>query len=320
MKTNSFFLVLLALLSSCNDDNTTTGPSTEEPVTVTEPPITVEMQTPDVLGMSFTSSTVAFQESYIALQSSIDANENISIVAEVNHTMNASSVGLTLNPTQIIFFGNPNLGTPLMQKNQLAGLDLPQKILVYENDLEEVFLGFNNTAYLAARHGLDNVVTLPMIENALSILSTGASGGELVIPENNMPDMGEGIITKTSNNTFEDTYSILQMTIDNNPALTIIAEVNHEMNATGVGMDLNPTRLIIFGNPNLGTPLMQNSQTTALDLPQKMLVWEDDANVVHVSYNDPAFLVDRHGIIENEEVLSAITMALNNLSDIAGMN
>jgi len=88
----------------------------------------------------------------------------------------------------------------------------------------------------------------------------------------------------------------------------------------GAGMDLNPTRLIIFGNPNLGTPLMQNSQTTALDLPQKMLVWQDDADVVHVSYNDPAYLVKRHGITDNENILSTITMALDNLSNVAIMN
>ncbi|WP_281986515.1 DUF302 domain-containing protein [Aquimarina aggregata] len=304
MKAIIIVLAFLMICTSCKDDDDM-SPGTNPP---------------EVLGMSFTQSSIVFDESYTALKSSIDANNNINIIAEVNHTMNATSVGLTLNPTRIVFFGNPALGTPLMQRNQLAGLDLPQKILVYENNLNEVYLGFNNTAYLSARHGLDNVTTLPTIEGALTNLSTGATMGELMAPQNSMPDQGEGIVTKTSNKTFEDTYASLQMAIDANPNLRIIAEVNHEMNAMGAGMDLNPTRLIIFGNPNLGTPLMQNTQTTALDLPQKMLVWQDDADVVHVSYNDPAYLVKRHGITENENILSTITMALDNLSNVAIMN
>jgi len=293
MKKASIFLLITVLVFSCKDDGVTVDPNPKNP---------------DVMGMSFTQSASTFEESYNLLQSSIDANAN------------ASSVDLTLNPTRIIFFGNPNLGTPLMQKNQTAGLDLPQKILVYQNDREEVFLGFNNTSYLTARHGLDGVSTLPMIQNALTNFSAAASGNDLSSPQNSTPDLGEGIITKISSKTFEDAYTSLQMAITNNPNLRIIAEVNHSMNAAGAGMELNPTRLIIFGNPNLGTPLMQNSQTTALDLPQKMLVWQDAENVVHVSYNDPAYLVKRHGISENEDILATISMALDNLSNVASTN
>jgi uncharacterized protein (DUF302 family) len=62
---------------------------------------------------------------------------------------------------------------------------------------------------------------------------------------------------------------------------------------------------------------MQNAQTTALDLPQKMLLWTDSDGVAHVSYNDPAFLAKRHGITGNEEVLKTITEALDKLSSVA---
>jgi len=305
MKTTLLFLVTLTILYSCKEDDSTTP--------ITNPP--------EVIGMSFTKSSKTFDESYADLQTSIDNNPNIGIVAEVNHAMNAMSVDLTLNPTRIIFFGNPNLGTPLMQKNQLAGLDLPQKIVVYQNNLQEVYLGFNSTNYLSARHVLDNVDTLPMIQNALTNLSTGASGGELIPPTNRIPAIGEGIVTKTSAQNFENTYTSLQTAIDNNPNLRIIAEVDHSDNALGVGLNLNPTRLIIFGNPNLGTPLMQNSQTIALDLPQKMLVWEDNVGIVHVSYNTPSFLAKRHDITTvNNQILDTISMALDNLSDVAVAN
>ena len=139
----------------------------------------------------------------------LEGNPNISIVAEVDHQANAASVDLDLNPTRVIFFGNPNLGTPLMQKNQLAGLDLPQKILIYENDEGEVYAGFNNTTYLSTRHDLEGTETLPMIQGALTNLSTGASQDSIVAAENSTAELEEGIITKTVNGSCDEAYSRL---------------------------------------------------------------------------------------------------------------
>jgi uncharacterized protein (DUF302 family) len=204
-----------------------------------------------------------------------------------------------------------------MQKNRLAGLDLPQKILVYQNDGKEVYAGFNNTTYLSTRHDLDGVETLSTIQGALTNLGTGASQDTIVPAENSMAEFKEGIITKTVNGSCDDAYSRLRAAIENNPALRIIAELDHQANAASVGLELGPTRILIFGNPNLGTPLMQNAQTTALDLPQKMLVWTDAEGIAHVSYNNPAFLVERHGITENENTLETITGALDKLSNVA---
>ncbi|KZS39124.1 hypothetical protein AWE51_11240 [Aquimarina aggregata] len=67
---------------------------------------------------------------------------------------------------------------------------------------------------------------------------------------------GQGIVTKTSSKSFEETYNTLVEVITNNPNLKIIAELNHQANAASVGLELNPTRIIMFGNPKLGTPLM----------------------------------------------------------------
>ena len=308
-------LVLMTLLLSCGDD-------VDEPVVATDDDENPEMEQtapnpPNVLGMDYTQRQVSVDDAYDALKGTLESNPNISIVAEVDHQANAASVDLELNPTKIIFFGNPNLGTPLMQQNQVAGLDLPQKILIYQKAEEEVYAGFNNTTYLSSRHGLDGVETLPMIQGALTGLSTAANPDSLVVAENSTVELGEGIITKTVNGSCDDAYGRLRTAIDNNPNLRIIAELDHQANAAKVNLELRPTRVIIFGNPNLGTPLMQNAQTTALDLPQKMLVWTDADGVGHVSYNDPVFLVERHGITENEEVLATVTGALDNLSNAA---
>lgn len=254
---------------------------------------------------------------YERIVNALEANENIGIVAEVNHQANAASVDLDLPPTRVVLFGNPNLGTPLMQANQQAGIDLPQKVLVYENGKDRVFAAYNSVDYLVERHGVGDVPTLSTIEQALNALIENTTGGSAKTTRQKRVKQGEGIVTVASDQSFEDTYNKLQSTIDGNPNLRIVAELDHQANAASVGLDLNPTRLIVFGNPNLGTPLMQESQTIGIDLPQKMLVYETEAGEVYIAYNNPEFLAERHGIKDADDTLNTIANALANLAQTA---
>ncbi len=126
-----------------------------------------------------------------------------------------------------------------------------------------------------------------------------------------------GIISKTSTLDFDSTYKKLKSVIENNPNLKIITELNHQANADSVGLELNPTRIIMFGNPKLGTPLMQNSQTAGLDLPQKILVHQNNEGIVTISYNNPLYLKNRHSITNQEAVLDKISGALDNITNAA---
>jgi uncharacterized protein (DUF302 family) len=78
--------------------------------------------------------------------------------------------------------------------------------------------------------------------------------------------------------------------------LHVFLRLDHAANAKGVGMVLRPTILLIFGNPRGGTPLMQEAQTAGLDLPFKLLVWEDAQAKAWVTYGDPESLIERHGL------------------------
>jgi uncharacterized protein (DUF302 family) len=78
--------------------------------------------------------------------------------------------------------------------------------------------------------------------------------------------------------------------------LTVFCRVDHAAGAAAVGMQLRPTTLVIFGNAKGGTPLMQASQTIGIDLPLKVLAWEDAAGQTWLGYNDPVWLTERHGI------------------------
>jgi len=274
----------------------------------------------NVNGTKYSESKNSFENTYSALIDSLNANQAIQIIAEVDHAANARSVGRVLSPTKIVFFGNPELGTPLLQKNQLAGLDLPQKILLFENTSNSVYAIYNSMPYLESRYGLQGVSTLSDIAMALENIVTTATTSTIKRATDLSVEEGAGIITVNSKRNFEDTYSSLRSAISSNQNLSIVAELDHQENAASVNLELRPTKLIIFGNPNLGSPLMQNKQVAGLDLPQKMLVWEDENGTVKISYNDPVYLQQRFELEANQTEIDQISMALKNLATAAGGN
>ncbi|WP_435360991.1 DUF302 domain-containing protein [Haloarchaeobius sp. DFWS5] len=125
-----------------------------------------------------------------------------------------------------------------------------------------------------------------------------------------------GLVTVESDDSFEATVDAIENRIDQSP-LTLMTTVDHAANAESVDEDLPPTTLFIFGNPAIGTQLMQESRSVAIDLPQKLVVWCADG-AVNVTYNDPTYLAERHGIEGMEQVLSKISNALQMLATGGG--
>ncbi|HSA55506.1 MAG TPA: DUF302 domain-containing protein [Gemmatimonadaceae bacterium] len=99
--------------------------------------------------------------------------------------------------------------------------------------------------------------------------------------------------------------------------LTVFTRVDHAANARGVNLELRPTTLFVFGNPQVGTRLMQCAQTSGIDLPLKALVWEDSTRAVWVGYVAPARLAERHALGECREVLDRIDAVLSALAAAA---
>jgi uncharacterized protein (DUF302 family) len=109
---------------------------------------------------------------------------------------------------------------------------------------------------------------------------------------------GNGIISKASNHSVDETLSRLQAALKAKE-VPVFALIDHSGEAAKVGMEMHPTKLLIFGNPKGGTPLMLAAPTVAIDLPLKILIWEDDKGKVWVSYNNPEYLAERHGLPQN---------------------
>jgi uncharacterized protein (DUF302 family) len=107
--------------------------------------------------------------------------------------------------------------------------------------------------------------------------------------------INNGIIDKLSQHSVRETVERLRGILQSKE-VTLFALVDHSGEAEKVGMKMRPTKLLIFGSPKAGTPLMQAAPSVAIDLPLKILVWEDGQGRVWVSYNSPAYLQERHGI------------------------
>ena len=104
-----------------------------------------------------------------------------------------------------------------------------------------------------------------------------------------------GIVNKPSKHSVDDTLHRLQNILETK-GIAVFALIDHSGEAAKVGMNMRPTKLLIFGNPKGGTPLMLAAPSIAIDLPMKILIWEDDQGKVWVSYNSPEYLAQRHGL------------------------
>jgi uncharacterized protein (DUF302 family) len=111
-----------------------------------------------------------------------------------------------------------------------------------------------------------------------------------------VPD--NGIINIASNHSVNEVVIQLQSFLAAK-GVTLFALVDHSGEAEKAGMHMRPTKLLVFGNPKGGTPLMLAAPSIAIDLPLKILVWEDEHGKVWVSYNSPRYLQQRHGVPEN---------------------
>jgi uncharacterized protein (DUF302 family) len=104
-----------------------------------------------------------------------------------------------------------------------------------------------------------------------------------------------GIVNKASKHSVEQTVEALG-NILKSKGIAVFALIDHSGEAEKVGLKMRPTKLLIFGNPKAGTPLMLAAPSSAIDLPLKLLVWEDAQGRVWVSYNSPEYLGERHGL------------------------
>lgn len=135
------------------------------------------------------------------------------------------------------------------------------------------------------------------------------------VPSLSMAD-DKGMINKKSQFSVKETLNRLENVLRKKD-ITIITRWSHHAGAKKAGIALRPTELLIFGNPKLGSHFFTSKQTAGIDLPMKALAWKDEKGQVWLTYNDPTYIANRHGINDRPAIDNKMTNALNKLTNVA---
>jgi len=126
------------------------------------------------------------------------------------------------------------------------------------------------------------------------------------------PHKGRGLVDLPSKHSVDETVEKLKGILQSK-GVTLFAMIDHSGEAAKAGLKMRPTKLLIFGNPKSGTPVMLAAPSSAIDLPLKILIWEDAQQRVWVTYNSPAYLQERHDfppeLVQNIAVVEALAKA-----------
>lgn len=146
---------------------------------------------------------------------------------------------------------------------------------------------------------------------AFALLGLAAFSGPAAASSHAQESGTAALITRDSPYSVPETVDNLVLALED-AGLRIFARIDHALGAASVDSALPPTQLLIFGNPQIGTPLMQAERTIGLDLPLRALVWQDEDGQVHITYTDPAALKERYGITGQDAIFERMTGALAN--------
>jgi uncharacterized protein (DUF302 family) len=150
------------------------------------------------------------------------------------------------------------------------------------------------TAVFLALVGLTMAIYLITLRGSVSLQFEGVKEKTMALATSKTAsEANKGMVNKPSNHSVDETVDRLKNILQSK-GVTLFALVDHSGEAEKVGMKMRSTKLLIFGSPKAGTPLMLAAPSIAIDLPLKILVWEDGQGKVWVSYNSPEYLKERH--------------------------
>jgi uncharacterized protein (DUF302 family) len=281
----------------------------------------------NVAGLSVAVSGSDFDTTLANVRSAIGDRANIDTITTVDHQENADNAGENLRPTTVILFDDPDRSAALIAADPRVAVDLPMRVLVYRDGngsgsgTGNIAVAYTNAAYLRARYDLDGAEqgTLDGFDQDLRAIAMDATGDNPSAGAATGVSRREGINRVSSDSDFDTTLERLEDAINDRGKLSLIETIDFQGRAADPG-SLNPSTLLVFGNPDVGTKFLQSSQTAGVDLPQKMLVSAGDSGDVTIYYNDPRFIADRHGIDNRGDQVESVRDLLETLAGEAAGN
>ncbi|MCX2982008.1 DUF302 domain-containing protein [Halieaceae bacterium IMCC14734] len=236
-------------------------------------------------------------ELIIQVTSAVASLPRLSLVADIDHSRMAAETGAVMPPARVIIFSDAALETNLLQQNQLLAVDLPLRVLAYEEKPGVAKAIYNEFDYLLSRYSLaENSALRTAHDKAYEQVLAGIPAtSRTAFSDNSMqPD---GMVTISSPYNFAKTIELIKAAINAQDDTVVFGEVDYQKSARANSLELRPTTLILFGAPAPGAAAMQKALTLGLDaFCQKFLVWQDEQGNVHLSYNDLLALAERQNV------------------------
>lgn len=243
-------------------------------------------------GLIYTN-TDDLEEASKDFKSYVDTDRTLEISTKINHAQNAANVDLKLDFNQVFFIETPRYSVPLIEENSLMALEFPIRIGFYSIN-EDKYVVARSEDYFLKRYNLTKSAALRSI-GALSDTFLKQSSKAAYTQNSPIDSLdNNGIVTLKSSKNYQQTVASIEELIEENEDLTLFESKDFSKDAEEIGTELKPLHLFIFGNPEMGTKLMQQNQNFSIDLPLKVLVEENDDGKVLVHFQDLTFTSQLH--------------------------
>lgn len=235
------------------------------------------------------------------IEGNVAASTMLEKTLEIDHSRLGADAGSMMPPARVLIFSSPRLEAGLLDIDPLIAVDLPLRILAYESVPDgESRVIYNSFDYLQSRYGLGDIPSLQAIfdeSNAEALRGIDSKHIAAFESDAMQPD---GIITLSSPYDFETTVHRLAAVIDEQDDTVWFGSVDFQARAQEQGVEIGPTRLLLFGGPGPGAKAMAEAPTLGLDaFCQKLLVWQPESGTVNVSFNDLLAVAARQGVSKN---------------------
>lgn len=221
-------------------------------------------------GLIFTQ-TDDLEEAAENFKSYVNTDRTLEISTEINHVQNAKDVNLELGFNQVFFIDNPRYSVPLIDENPLMALEFPIRIGFFQIENEK-FIVARSEDYFLKRYRLANSAALRSVGTLSETFLKQSSNAAYT--QNSPIDSldNNGIRTIKSPKNYEETVSSIEKLIESNEDLSLFESKDFAKDAKNIGAELKPLHLFVFGNPKVGTQLMQQNPNFSIDLPLRVLI------------------------------------------------
>jgi uncharacterized protein (DUF302 family) len=232
------------------------------------------------------------------LEKNVASADSLQKVVAIDHSRLGKEAGSQMPPARVLLFSNPVMETGLIKLNPLVAIDLPLRVLAFESEPGgESKVIFNTLGYLESRYQLaPSRELIKQYNQSISKVLHGIDLGKITFfdQETMQPD---GIITINSPFDFQTTVEKVQAAIESQDDTVGFGRIDFQAQARAIGEEIAPSTLILFGGPAPGAKAMNKAPTLGLDaFCQKFLIWQDENQQVHLSFNDLLALAERQAV------------------------